>query len=65
MSIPFNPPREKTPNWSVGDVVMDGRVRWIIRTIVRRKVELEASNAMCGIWWHTTLDNLPTKGNGR
>jgi hypothetical protein len=54
-------PRPKTTGWEVGDVVQLGSARWIIRTITGRQVELDASNAPGGIWWTTTLNNLPEK----
>jgi hypothetical protein len=57
----ITPPRPKSLVWQVGDLVQLGSARWIIRTITGRDVELEASNAPSGIWWTTTLNNLPEK----
>lgn len=54
-------PRPKTAHWAVGDIVQRGSVRWCIRMITRQTVELEAMNAPAGIWWTTTLDQLPDK----
>lgn len=54
-------PRARSLAWKVGDSVMVGAARWLIRTIVGEQVELEASSVTAGIWWRTTLDNLPTK----
>lgn len=52
----------KTKTWQVGDVVTVGSVRWVIRTITKGKgVELEATSVSPGIWWRTTLANLPRK----
>jgi hypothetical protein len=45
----------------VGDTIMVGSTRWVIRTITGEAVELEASNVSPGIWWSTTLDHLPEK----
>lgn len=54
-------PCPKTDQWTVGDIVQCGSVRWCIRTITGDAVELEAMNAPQGIWWRTTLDKLPEK----
>ena len=55
-------PRERSKNWQVGDIVQVGAVRWAIRTITKgRGVELEAMSASPGMWWTTTLANLPKK----
>ena len=43
----------------VGDALMVGSTRWVIRTINGQAVELEAANVSPGIWWSTTLDRLP------
>lgn len=49
------------PKWSVDDLVVVGSTRWIIRSIRGDRAELEASNVSPGIWWTTTVDNLPPK----
>ncbi|ALJ20394.1 hypothetical protein [Microbacterium sp. No. 7] len=54
-------PRPKTLTWEVGDVVQCGSVRWALRTITGQAVELEAMNVPHGIWWRTTLGELPAK----
>lgn len=54
-------PRRRSTAWEVGDVVYTGETRWIIRVITGDAVELEASSAAAGIWWRTTLANLPAK----
>lgn len=59
---PTDTRRPVTPDWAVGDVVQVGRVRWIIRILNDQHVELEATNVPAGIWWTTTLNNLPDKG---
>ncbi|WP_439593916.1 hypothetical protein [Microbacterium sp.] len=51
----------KDKSWQVGDVVMIGRRRWIIRTL-KPEVTLVASNSgNHRIRWTTTLNNLPKK----
>lgn len=50
--------------WQPGDTVTVGSTRWIIRALNRqtRKVALASSNTTnSGIWWNTTLDNLPAR----
>lgn len=54
-------PRPRTAAWAVGDVLHVGATRWIIRSILGERVELEASSAAAGIWWRTTFANLPEK----
>ncbi len=54
-------PRARSPQWQVGDIVYTGGTRWIIRILDGEQVELEASSAPAGIWWRTTLANLPAK----
>lgn len=54
-------PRTRTAQWVVGDTVQTGSSRWIIRVITGDDVELEASSTDPGIWWRTTLANLPEK----
>ncbi len=54
-------PRERTEQWTVGDLVQVGGTRWIIRTLTDVHVELEATSVSPGIWWRTTLDCLPDK----
>jgi hypothetical protein len=49
------------PAWKVGDQIIVGNVRWIIRILRGQHVELEAANVPAGIWWSTTLDRLPAK----
>jgi hypothetical protein len=54
--------KRSKPKWRIGDPVTVGDVRWIIRLIIRDQVELEAANTTNhGIWWKTTLSNLPEK----
>jgi hypothetical protein len=54
--------KRSKPKWRIGDPVTVGDVRWIIRLIIRDHVELEAANTTNhGIWWKTTLSNLPEK----
>jgi hypothetical protein len=47
--------------YAPGEAVHVGSTRWIIRTIIGDRVELEAGNTPAGIWWRTTLDRLPAK----
>lgn len=54
-------PRPATAAWVEGDAFTLGRTRWIIRVLRGDHVELEASNVPAGIWWTTTIDNLPEK----
>jgi hypothetical protein len=50
--------KKPKPKWRIGDPVTVGEVRLIIRD----RVELEAANTTNhGIWWKTTLTNLPEK----
>ncbi|MFI8593762.1 hypothetical protein ACIGCK_04940 [Microbacterium sp. NPDC078428] len=49
------------PRWKVGDAVNVGRIRWLVRTVVDDRVELEAGNTPTGLWWRTTVDRLPAK----
>lgn len=54
--------KRQKPKWRVGDPVTVGDVRWIIRILSRGTVELESANTVNhGIWWKTTLSNLPEK----
>ena len=60
------PPRELTtsPEWQVGETVVDGRRRWIIRALNRKtgQVALASANTVnADIWWNTTIDKLPEK----
>lgn len=50
-------PREKSKRWQPGDIVEVDGVRWIIRIVAGKRVELDAG----AIWWRTTLDKLPPK----
>ncbi|WP_345750091.1 hypothetical protein [Microbacterium rhizophilus] len=62
MSARIEPaPRPKALGWRIGDLVVLGSTRWVIRTLVGEQVELEATNTPTGIWWTTTLDKLPDK----
>lgn len=54
-------PRARTEQWAVGDVLTLGNVCWCIRILNGQHVELEAMNVNNGIWWTTTLGNLPDK----
>lgn len=47
--------------WTVGDVVTLGSVRWAVRSVQGKRVQLEALNALAGIIWNTTTDLLPEK----
>lgn len=47
-----------------GDVITVGNRRWIIRTIRRQEVYLEASDSDSRIGWRTTLDKLPAPTKG-
>ena len=49
------------PRWAVDDVVTLGSVRWAVRSIQGKRVQLEALNANAGIIWNTTTDLLPEK----
>lgn len=49
-----------TTTHQVGDAVHVGSTRWLIRSIQGDQVVLEASSAVAGIIWKTTLTNLPT-----
>lgn len=54
-------PKRLATEWRLDDVVQVGSVRWAIRILnPDGHVELEALNVQPGIWWTTTLDNLPT-----
>lgn len=48
-----------------GDVITVGRRRWIIRSIHRQDVHLEASDSDTRIEWRTTLDKLPAPTKGK
>lgn len=55
-------PRPQALGWQIGDLVIVGSTRWVIRIIQGEKVELEATSITAGgIWWRTTLDRLPDK----
>jgi hypothetical protein len=54
-------PRPKSLRWRPGDPVTTDGVRWVIRILTPERVELEAMNARCGMWWTTTPDKLPEK----
>lgn len=55
-------PRPRSLSWAIGDLVVVGSTRWVIRNIVGDHVEFEATNvSAAGIWWTTTLDRLPDK----
>lgn len=51
----------KAKTWTVDDVVHVGSTRWAIRVLNGDHVELEAMNVSPGIWWTTTLTQLPDK----
>jgi len=53
------------PRHEEGDVVTVGKRRWIIRTIRKQDVHLEASDSDNRIDWHTTLDHLPAPKKGK
>lgn len=56
------PPRSKSQTWQVGDIYLDGSIRWVIRVIDGEHVELASSNSVnADIWWTTTLTNLRSK----
>lgn len=66
----YRKPRKPKPEWTRGDVVVVGRVRWIIRSIsggpttpkAKRKVMLHSANTVNHLReWNTTLDMLPAK----
>lgn len=48
-------------SWKVNDIVLVGSTRWIIRAVNGEHVELEAANVSPGIWWSTTVAQLPEK----
>lgn len=52
-------PRPLVAKRKIGEIVQVGNTRWIIRVLNGEHVELEASNVAPGIWWTTTLSNLP------
>ncbi|OIU88629.1 hypothetical protein [Microbacterium sp. AR7-10] len=54
-------PRRPTTTWQVDDMLTVGNVRWVIRELTGERVRLEALNTPAGIWWDTTLSNLPDK----
>lgn len=62
--------RKEKPEWSRGDVVVIGRVRWIVRFVTgtastppkKREVMLHSASTVNHMTeWHTTLDKLPAK----
>lgn len=65
VNIPEHAPtitlRGRSAHWEIGDVLHDGGIRWIIRTVTGTTVELEAASASPGIWWNTFLHLLPKK----
>lgn len=58
---PTGSPRPRATTWQVGDTVQVGAVRWVVQVVSGDRVELEASSVSPGIWWRTTLANLPAK----
>ena len=60
----MTPPRKPKPKWEVGDVVIVGTRRWVIRAINAhtRRVFLVAANTVNhAMTWTTILNKLPEK----
>lgn len=59
---PVIPARTTSATWARGDVVVLGRMRWIIRSIRGEVVRLVSSNNTAArVVWTTTLTNLPRR----